>query len=104
MGLQLSHTTPYGLICAEAYWRIKRMQIEIEKTMSDDETPVEIKSFYLTGGLEIFVTKADCDKAPIGGGNFRYLMDMDSDSQSNAIAEGYKWLKTQSDFADAIDA
>ena len=102
MALKLSYETPYGLTCADAYWRIKRCAVEIE--LSEDETPT--KTYFVTGGIETFVSKADCEsgKPPIGGGTYRMPLDMEATDMSNVVAESYKWLKTQPEFSSAVDA
>ena len=102
MALKLSYETPYGLTCADAYWRIKRCAVEIE--LSEDETPT--KTYFVTGGIETFVSKADCEsgKPPTGGGTYRMPLDMEATDMSNVVAESYKWLKTQPEFSSAVDA
>lgn len=107
MALKLSYETPYGLTCADAYWRIKRCAVEIELSPVDPdsgETPT--KTYFVTGAIETFVSKADCEsgKPPIGGGTYRMPLDMEATDMSNVVAESYKWLKTQTEFSGAVDA
>jgi len=106
MALKLSYETPYGLTCADAYWRIKRCAVEIELSSVDPESDdVPTKTYFVTGGLEVFVSAADhtAGKPPIGGGTYRMPLDMDSTDMSNVVAESYKWLKTQAEFSGAED-
>ena len=108
MALKLPYETNYGLTCSDAYWRIKRCQVDIIWTTPDpdDEDSVSVKQYFVSGDIETWVTKADCDsgKSPIGGGTYRMPLDMEATDLSNVVAESYKWLKTQPTFTDAVDA
>lgn len=107
MGFILSYETAYGITCSDAYWRIKRCNINIEYSTVTEEEPTPTKTYSMSGTLEVFVTKADCvaGKPAIGGGNWMSMpMDMDSTTLSNPIAESYKYLKTQDAYSSAVDA
>ena len=100
MALQLNLTadkTAVGVAAAEAYARIVQLNFDT-------------KTGKVTLSVDIHYDQAAraANKAPISGGVYSGHAGIDMPSIDVALAEGvrstlYTWLKTQPDFAGAVD-
>ena len=101
MALTLSIETAFGLTCAEAHAVIR--EFRMEKEVAEDGS----KSFTITYGGLVFMDASAYTggKSAITGFNYQFPVDVtDGADQENLLKQCYLNLKTQTGFADAVDA
>ena len=101
MALTLSIETAFRLTCAEAHAVIR--EFRMEKEVAEDGS----KSFTITYGGLVFMDASAYTggKSAITGFNYQFPLDVtDGADQENLLKQCYLKLKTQTGFADAVDA
>jgi hypothetical protein len=102
MALQMEFLSPFtDEAFSEAYWMIEDCQVVPQLNEETNE-----KEYIFAASLRTYCTQTDRQngKSAIGGGNISFVLDMDDEPiHHNIIKQTYEYLKTQEQFADAVD-